>query len=102
MDLIQEVLLALGIVNTLLLLFIIGVNIASYIKFKAQYTLFIIVFAALFLAQYLMNAYHFFMSIQLYSFAGAEVPTYGMGVHILVLTVLQTIAFASFLWMQRQ
>ena len=102
MDTLQSILLALGITNTLLLLGIIGVNLRSYMRFRAQYTLFIMVFSSMFLLQYLMSAYHFFMSMSVYSLGGATVPTYGMGSHLLILTALQTVAFASFLWMQRQ
>lgn len=94
MDNLQTALLALGIVNTLLLLAIIGTNIKSYLKFKAQYTMFIIVFAGLFLAQYAMSAYHFFNTMEVY--------TFGMESHLLILTIMQTIGFAYFLWMQRQ
>jgi uncharacterized membrane protein len=94
MDTLQTSLLSLGVVNTLLLLAIISINISSYIKFKAQYTMFIIVFAGLFLAQYAMSAYHFFSTMEVY--------TFGMEWHLLILTGMQTIGFAYFLWMQRQ
>ncbi len=94
MEGLQIALLSLGILNTILLSTIIGINLKSYIKFKAQYTLFIMIFAGLFLAQYLVSAFHFFASMQVY--------TFGMDTHILILTIMQTIGFALFLWMQRQ
>lgn len=84
----------LGILNTLILLAVMYFSYKSYRKLKADYTLFVIIFAGLFVLQYLINAYFFFTNMDFYSLEVSR--------NILALTVLQTIAFGYLLWMELQ
>lgn len=84
----------LGIANMLVLVAIIALNVRSYVRFKADYTLFVIVFSALFVLQYLVSAYFFFTHMSFYSIEVSR--------HILALTILQTAAFGYLLWMELQ
>ncbi len=85
---------ALIAINILLLIGIVGVNVRSYLRMRAQYTLFLIVFSGLFLLESLVSGYFLFTNMEFY------VPQ--VGAHILALTGLETVAFAALLWMQRQ
>jgi hypothetical protein len=85
---------ALIALNILLLLGIVGLNARSYLRMRAQYTLFLIVFSGLFLIESLVSGYFLFTHMDYY------VPQ--VSNHILALTGLETVAFASLLWMQRQ
>jgi hypothetical protein len=82
------------IINILLLLYLFVANIRSYMRVKAQYTLFLLVFIGLFLVQNMVSGYYLLTMMEYY------VPD--VGTHILILSVLQTIAFALLAWMQRQ
>jgi hypothetical protein len=78
--------------NVLLLLAIVGFNARSYAKMRAEYTLFVLVFAAIFLLQNIVGAYYMLTNMEFY----VEAVT----THMLVLSGLQTVAFSGLLWMQ--
>lgn len=84
----------LSTINVLLLLGIIWQNVQSYRKMKAEYTLFMIIFASLFLLEHAIGAIMFFTHQHYY------VPE--VSNHVLALTIIQTIAFAYLYWMERQ
>jgi len=94
MDTEMQVTVGLAFVNILLLFLIIGTNIQSYRKMRAEYTLFSIIFALMFLLQYVVGAYLYFTNMDVYH------PS--IAVHMLILTGIQTIAFGYLLYMLRQ
>lgn len=81
-------------VNILLLLIAIVISVRSYMKMKAQYTIMIIALASLFLLQNLVSGYYFLTMMDFY------VPD--VSTHIMILSILQTIAFLTLLWMEWQ
>jgi hypothetical protein len=85
---------ALTLINTLLLVIILVINLRSYLRMRAQYTLFVLLFTGLFLLQNLVSGYYF---LTMMSYYVPEVTT-----HILILSICQTLAFSTLLWMQRQ
>jgi hypothetical protein len=89
-----KIVAALSVVNILLLSAIIILNIHSYVKMRAQYTIFMLVFAAIFLIQNLMGSYFYFAHMSYYV---VEVSR-----HILIIKVAEVLAFGYLLWMQWQ
>lgn len=94
MEVQMKITIGLALMNILLLLGIIVLNLRSYKRMRAQYTLFVITFAGLFLLQYIVGAALYFTNMDLYP---TEIST-----HMLTLTGIQTIAFAYLLWMEWQ
>ncbi|MBR9700291.1 hypothetical protein GOV11_00290, partial [Candidatus Woesearchaeota archaeon] len=83
-----------ALINIVLLSGIIVLNLKSYMRIKAEYTLFMILFAGMFLVQYVMGAYFYFTNMSLYP---GEIAT-----HMMALTMVQTVAFVYMLWMEWQ
>jgi len=94
MELQMQITIGLAIVNIFLLSAIMSEYWQSYKRMRAEYTLFSMLFAGLFLLQYVVGAYLYFTSMHVYH------PSVAW--HLLILTGIQTIAFAYMLWMLRQ
>lgn len=90
----MKITIGLALLNIALLLGIIILNLGSYKKMRAQYTLFVITFASLFLLQYIIGAVLYFTNIDIYPME--------ISAHMLTLTAIQTIAFGYLLWMEWQ
>jgi len=90
----MHITIILAIINIALLLWILISNALSYKKFKAEYTLFTIIFAGVFLLQYVVGAYFYFTNMELY-------PSM-IATQLMVLTLIQTAAFGYMLWMALQ
>lgn len=88
----HQVTTALLALNIILLLVIIWFNGTSYMKVKAQYTVFLLIFSAIFLIENVTSLVFFVKNLELY------IPK--MATHVLVITGLQTVAFGCLLWMQ--
>ncbi len=94
MELQMQITMVLALVNIVLLLAIMSTEASSYRRMRAEYTLFIIIFTGMFLLQYFVGAYLYFMNMEVYH------PSVAW--HMLILTGLQTGAFAYMLWMLQQ
>lgn len=81
-------------INILLLSAVLTVALRSYLRMKAQYTLMIMALAGLFLLQNLVTGYYFLTMMDFYV---PDVMT-----HIMILSILQTVAFSTLLWMEMQ
>ncbi len=94
MEMELSIAMGLSVLNLVMILIILGINVKSYMKMKAQYTLFMIVFAILFALQYIWSLLLFWQNMYVYNTM--------FGHHVLILTVFQTLAFGYLLWMEWQ
>ncbi|MDD9953262.1 MAG: hypothetical protein OXR66_02920 [Candidatus Woesearchaeota archaeon] len=90
----HKIITAFTLINIGLLIGIITLNIKSYIRVRASYTMFILVFAGIFLIQNLINGYFFLTNM--------ELCVSKIGWHMIILAGLQSVAFASLMWMELQ
>lgn len=90
----MQIALGLAILNIFLLIAIVTLSVGAYRRMKADYTLFVIIFSALFLLQYIVGAWLYFTNMDIYH------PTVSW--HMLTFTAIQTVAFGYMLWMEWQ
>ncbi len=84
----------LAVVNVILLLYLTVVHIRMAWDVKSGFTLGLLLFVLVFLVHNLLAAYFYLTMRALYA-PGTEIP-------VLVITVIETIAFVIFVWITRQ